>query len=69
MNRKATAERLSEYIRITHIIGGRVLRVITDGIGFTPDMHDFFRIFADAMRNAGFNQTEPSDTESQEEDI
>ena len=47
--RKATAERLSEYIRITHIIGGSVLRVITDGIGFTPDMHDFCRILASVI--------------------
>ena len=44
--RKATPERLSEYIRITHIIGGRVLRVITDGIGFTPDLRDVCRILA-----------------------
>ena len=44
--RKATSERLSEYIRITHIIGGRVLRVITDGIGFTPDLQDVCRIMA-----------------------
>ena len=36
--RRATAERLSEYIRITHKIGGRVLRVITDGAGFIPDL-------------------------------
>ena len=47
--RKATSERLSEYIRITHIIGGRVLRVITDGIGFTPDMQDFCRILASVI--------------------
>ena len=48
--RKATPERLSEYIRITHIIGGRVLRVITDGIGFTPDMNEFCRISASVTR-------------------
>ena len=42
--RKATAERLSDYIRITHKVGGRVLRVITDGISFTPDMHELCRI-------------------------
>ena len=47
--RKATSERLSEYIRITHIIGGRVLRVITDGIGFAPDLHDFCRISASVI--------------------
>lgn len=47
--RKATAERLSEYIRITHIIGGSVLRVITDGIGFTPDMHEFCMILASVI--------------------
>ncbi|MBR3201763.1 MAG: TIM barrel protein [Mogibacterium sp.] len=44
--RKATAERLSDYIRITHKIGGRVLRVITDGIGFAPDLKVFCRIAA-----------------------
>lgn len=44
--RKATAERLSEYIRITHKIGGHVLRVITDGAGFAPDMHDICGILS-----------------------
>ena len=47
--RKATSERLSDYIRITHKIGGRVLRVITDGIGFTPDLQDFCRIAASVI--------------------
>ncbi len=44
--RKATAERLSDYIRITHQIRGRVLRVITDGTGFTPDLHEICRTAA-----------------------
>ena len=44
--RKATAERLSDYILITRKVGGRILRVITDGIGFTPDMHELCRILA-----------------------
>lgn len=47
--RKATTERLSEYIRITHNIGGRILRVITDGIGFAPDLHEFCRILASVV--------------------
>ena len=44
--RKATAERLSDYIRITHKIGGRILRLITDGIGFEPDFQECCRIFS-----------------------
>ena len=44
--RRATAERLSDYIRITHQIRGRVLRVITDGTGFTPDLHEICRTAA-----------------------
>lgn len=39
--RKATAERLSEYIRITHKIGARVLRLITDGVDFRPEFGEF----------------------------
>lgn len=42
--RKATEDRLSEYIRITRMIGARVLRVITDGVGFAPDMQEICRI-------------------------
>ena len=47
--RKATSERLSDYIRITHKIGGHVLRVITDGIGFTPDLNDVCRILVSVI--------------------
>ncbi len=47
--RKATAERLSDYIHITHKIGGHVLRVITDGIGFTPDLEDLCRILTSVI--------------------
>lgn len=39
--RKATSERLFDYINITHKIGGRVLRVITDGADFAPDLKTF----------------------------
>lgn len=42
--RKATEDRLSDYIRYTGKIGGHVLRVITDGAGFTPDIQDICRI-------------------------
>ena len=44
--RRSTAERLSDYIRITHKIGGRVLRVITDGPGFAPDMQELCGILS-----------------------
>ncbi|MBQ6438819.1 MAG: sugar phosphate isomerase/epimerase [Mogibacterium sp.] len=47
--RKSTSERLSDYIRITHKIGGRVLRVITDGIGFTPELNDICRILVSVI--------------------
>ena len=42
--RKATEDRLPEYIRITGKIGGRVLRVITDKDDFRPDMRELCRI-------------------------
>lgn len=44
--RKATAERLSEYIRITNMIGARVLRMISDGPGFEPDVSDLCSILS-----------------------
>lgn len=44
--RKATEERLAEYIRITRRIGGRVLRVITDKDDFKPDMQELCRIIS-----------------------
>ena len=47
--RKATPERLSDYIRITHKIGGHVLRVITDGTGFAPDLQDVCRILGSVI--------------------
>ena len=47
--RRATAERLSDYIRITHKIGGRVLRVITDGAGFAPDLQDLCGILSSTI--------------------
>lgn len=47
--RKATPERLSEYIRITRTIGGRILRVITDGAGFAPDFSECCRIFSSVI--------------------
>lgn len=43
--RKATAERLSDYIHITSKIGARVLRLITDGLdGFEPDFQECCQI-------------------------
>lgn len=47
--RKATSERLSRYIHITKQIGGRVLRLITDGAGFEPDFQEFCRILSDMI--------------------
>ena len=44
--RRATAERLSEYIRITNVVGARVLRLITDGPGFEPDLPNLCSILA-----------------------
>ena len=46
--RKATPERLAEYIRITNRIGARVLRVISDGAGYEPDFRDFCDILSSA---------------------
>ena len=42
--RKATLERLRDYIRITEMIGGRLLRLITDGAGFEPEFDEFCQI-------------------------
>ena len=47
--RKATAERLSEYIRITHKIGGIILRIITDKDDFAPDLPDLCRILSSVI--------------------
>ena len=47
--RKATPERLSDYIRITQIIGGKTLRVISDGIDFTPDLQQFCHILTSVI--------------------
>lgn len=47
--RKATAERLSEYIGITERIGGRILRVITDGADFRPELSEFCRIISSVV--------------------
>lgn len=44
--RRSTEERLTNYIRITRKIGGRVLRLITDGGGFEPDFQECCRIFS-----------------------
>lgn len=44
--RKATADRLAEYIRITRKLGGRILRVITDKDDFKPDMQELCRIIS-----------------------
>lgn len=47
--RKMTAERLTEYIGITHRIGGRVLRVITDGAGYAPEFEECCRILSSVI--------------------
>jgi sugar phosphate isomerase/epimerase len=47
--RKATPERLAEYIDISKRIGARVLRVITDGPDFQPDLEEFCRILSAAI--------------------
>lgn len=48
--RKATEERLSEYIRITRKIGAKVLRLITDGIDeFEPDFEECCRILSSVI--------------------
>ena len=47
--RKATPERLAEYIDISKRIGARVLRVITDGPDFQPDLEEFCRILSAAV--------------------
>lgn len=47
--RRATEDRLSDYIRITQRIGGRILRLITDGPGFEPDFDDFCRILSSVI--------------------
>ena len=44
--RKATPERLREYIDITHAIGARVLRLITDGPDFRPGLEEFCGILS-----------------------
>ena len=44
--RKATPERLSEYIDIAHTIGARVLRLITDGPDFRPGLQEFCGILS-----------------------
>lgn len=47
--RKATKERLSTYIDIAHAIGAGVLRVITDGDGFTPDINELCGIISSVI--------------------
>jgi sugar phosphate isomerase/epimerase len=47
--RKATPDRLAKYIDITSRIGGRVLRVITDGPDFQPGLEEFCRILSAAV--------------------
>lgn len=42
--RKATLERLAAYIGITHKIGARILRLITDGVDFVPEFEEFCQI-------------------------
>lgn len=44
--RKATAERLSEYIRIAGKIGAHMLRLIIDGKDYEPDLQESRRIFS-----------------------
>ena len=47
--RKSTQERLAEYISITQKIGARILRLITDGVGFEPDFEECCRIFSSVI--------------------
>lgn len=47
--RMATEERVKEYIKITKTIGGRVLRVISDGAGFEPDTQEFCNILSSVI--------------------
>ena len=44
--RKSTPERLACYIHITRKIGARVLRLITDGPDFAPELQEFCRILS-----------------------
>lgn len=47
--RKATNERLIEYIRIANMVGARTLRLISDGAGFEPERREFCRILSSAI--------------------
>ena len=47
--RKATPERLADYIRITRKIGAGTLRLISDGPDFAPDLDQFCRILSSVI--------------------
>lgn len=47
--RKATTERLADYIRITRSIGGKTLRLISDGVDFAPGLEQFCEIISSAI--------------------
>ena len=45
--RKATPDRIAEHVRITEKIGGRFLRVITDGADYKPTYDECLKVFAE----------------------